>query len=199
MKTSRPHRWLFRLALATSGSALAVAVAAQDPALDRLLASQCSQCQGTQGYAVGDIHSLAGEEGKDLLEDLLDMQSEDRPEDMMDHQALGYTEAQIRRIARYFAALPEDAPRGVPAVRLAPGGRDASGEGSGDDEDYEDRDDDRYAAWRDRRDRDEDDEDEEDEADDRDGDDRDGYHRDRDEDEDDEDEDEDEDEDGEDR
>jgi sulfide dehydrogenase cytochrome subunit len=80
---------------------------AEDMTINRLLASQCSQCHGTNGYAVGDIDSLAGEEAKDLYEDLMDMRGEDRPEDIMDHQALGYTEDQIRRIAAYYDTVPE--------------------------------------------------------------------------------------------
>jgi cytochrome c553 len=52
------------------------------------------------------MDGLAGDE--DLDEDLLDMKGEDRPEDIMDHQALGYTNDQIRRIASYYAGLPED-------------------------------------------------------------------------------------------
>lgn len=82
-------------------------VQAEDITINRLLASQCAQCHGTFGRAVGDIDSLNGESYKDLVEDLLDMRSEDWPEDIMDHQAYGYTEEQIRRIARYYASLPE--------------------------------------------------------------------------------------------
>jgi sulfide dehydrogenase cytochrome subunit len=95
---------------ALAGLLLAPAASADDLTVDRLLASQCAQCHGTNGYAVGDIDELAGEDAKDLFEDLSDMKGEDRPEDIMDHQALGYTDDQIRRIARYYAGLPEDQP-----------------------------------------------------------------------------------------
>jgi sulfide dehydrogenase cytochrome subunit len=101
---------------------------AEDPTINRLLASQCAQCHGTNGYSVGGIDELAGEDFKDLYEDLADMQGEDRPEDIMDHQALGYSDDQIRRIARYYAGLPEEQ-------------RNASGTDSGRDE-REDEDDD---------------------------------------------------------
>ena len=86
---------------------LAGSAAADDAAVNRLLAAQCSQCHGTNGYAVGDMDGLAGESAKDLFEDLSDMKGEDRPEDIMDHQALGYTDDQIRRIASFYAGLPE--------------------------------------------------------------------------------------------
>ena len=78
---------------------------AEDLAVNRLLAAQCSQCHGTNGRAVGDMDGLHDESFKDLYEDLMDMRSEDRPEDIMDHQALGYTEDQVRRIAHYYGTL----------------------------------------------------------------------------------------------
>ena len=84
---------------------------AEDMTVNRLLASQCAQCHGTNGYAIGDFDEIAGEEARDMTDDLLDMKREDRPENIMDHQALGYTDEQIRRIASYYATLPE-APEG---------------------------------------------------------------------------------------
>jgi len=82
-------------------------VHSEDMSINRLLASQCAQCHGTLGHAVGDIDGLNGESYKDLVEDLMDMRGEDSPENIMDHQALGYTPEQIRRIARYYATIPE--------------------------------------------------------------------------------------------
>lgn len=79
-----------------------VVLAEDDPTVNRLLAAQCAQCHGTNGYAVGDMDGLSDESYKDLYEDLMDMRGEDRPEDIMDHQALGYTDDQIRRIALYY-------------------------------------------------------------------------------------------------
>ncbi len=84
------------------------AVSADDPGVNRLLASQCAQCHGTDGYSQNDLEGIAGEEAKDMYEDLTDMKGEDQPENIMDHQALGYTDDQIRRIASYYATLPED-------------------------------------------------------------------------------------------
>ncbi|MEZ5492887.1 MAG: cytochrome C [Gammaproteobacteria bacterium] len=78
---------------------------AEDLTVNRLLASQCAQCHGTDGKSAGGIEGLEDESYKDLYEDLMDMRSEDRPETIMDHQALGYTEDQIDRIAYYFGLL----------------------------------------------------------------------------------------------
>lgn len=78
---------------------------AEDFTVNRLLASQCAQCHGTNGHAVGDMDGLSDESYKDLYEDQMDMRSEDRPGDIMDHQALGYTADQIRRIALYYGTL----------------------------------------------------------------------------------------------
>ena len=85
---------------------------AEDTDVNRLLASQCAQCHGTNGYSQNDIEGIAGEDAKDMFEDLTDMKGEDQPENIMDHQALGYTDDQIRRIASYYATLPEDQPGG---------------------------------------------------------------------------------------
>ena len=102
-----------RTALAAAVAAIASAPLpspAEDPTIDRLLAAQCAQCHGTDGYAVGDMDGLAGDQ--DLLADLLDMVGEDHIEDIMEHQAHGYTPEQMRRIAAYYADLPESAEHG---------------------------------------------------------------------------------------
>lgn len=77
---------------------------------DQLLASQCAQCHGTYGRPVRDIESLAGKSYGSLYSDMIEMRTEGPPSEIMEHQALGYTEDQIRRIALYYSALPERAP-----------------------------------------------------------------------------------------
>lgn len=112
------------LPLAASLAAVQPALA-DDATVNRLLASQCAQCHGTNGHAVGDFEDLAGEEAKDLYEDLSDMKREDRPENIMDHQALGYTDDQIRRIAAFYATLPEEDGHGDSGRLDASGSRSA--------------------------------------------------------------------------
>ncbi len=78
---------------------------AEDLTVNRLLASQCAQCHGTNGNAVGDIDDLRGESAREIYGEMMEMRSEGRPNDIMEHQALGYTEDQIRRIASYYGML----------------------------------------------------------------------------------------------
>ncbi|NNJ91202.1 MAG: hypothetical protein HKP55_05975 [Gammaproteobacteria bacterium] len=78
---------------------------AEDTTINRLLASQCAQCHGTYGMAVGEMDGLNDESYKDLVEDLNDMRGEDSLENIMDHQAMGYTQEQIERIARFYDSL----------------------------------------------------------------------------------------------
>jgi cytochrome c553 len=85
-----------------TGAALLVAavpISAAEPG--RLLASQCAQCHGTNGDGPG-FEEIAG---KDLFNDLIDMKY--RPiEGIMDRQAHGYTDEQLRLIADYLSTQP---------------------------------------------------------------------------------------------
>lgn len=72
------------------------------PPAGRLLASQCAQCHGTNGNGPG-FDEIAGKSASELRKDLLEMKR--RPvEGIMDRQARGYTDAQIKLIADYLAA-----------------------------------------------------------------------------------------------
>ena len=90
---------LSRAALA--GAALLVAAAPANAEPGRLLASQCAQCHGTNGGGPG-FEQIAG---KDIFNDLIDMKY--RPiEGIMDRQARGYTDEQLRLISDYLSTLP---------------------------------------------------------------------------------------------
>lgn len=70
----------------------------------RLLAGQCAQCHGTNGAGPG-FDSIAGKDPDELFHDLVEMSN--RPvEGIMDRQARGYTDAQLRSIADYLSSLP---------------------------------------------------------------------------------------------
>jgi sulfide dehydrogenase cytochrome subunit len=73
---------------------------AADATVNRLLASQCAQCHGTNGHSSGGFESIAGEE---IAGEMNEMQRE-TPSGIMDHQALGYTADQIDRIDDFYAS-----------------------------------------------------------------------------------------------
>lgn len=68
----------------------------------RLLASQCAQCHGTDGYSKTEIDSLAGESVGEIVEEMQEMKASNE-NDIMHFQARGYTDEQIRLIANFFA------------------------------------------------------------------------------------------------
>ena len=83
---------------ALAGAALLVAAVPASAEPGRLLASQCAQCHGTNGAGPG-FEQIAG---KDIFNDLMDMKY--RPiEGIMDRQARGYTDEQLRLISDYLS------------------------------------------------------------------------------------------------
>ena len=94
---------LFSRAL-LAGVALMVAAAPAVAEPGRLLASQCAQCHGTNGAGPG-FDELAGKSSYDLFHDLLDMKYR-RIEGIMDRQARGYTDEQLRLISDYLSTQP---------------------------------------------------------------------------------------------
>lgn len=89
------------LALALLGAASAYAA----PPAGRLLAAQCAQCHGTNGQAVSGMEKLAGESEQEIYKELIEMKAKLKPDEIMHRQAAGYTDAQIRLIARYYGSL----------------------------------------------------------------------------------------------
>ncbi len=82
---------------------MATAAAHGAPPAGRLLASQCAQCHSTNGQAVSGMEKLAGESEGEIYKELIEMKARIKPDEIMHRQAAGYTDAQIRLIARYFA------------------------------------------------------------------------------------------------
>ena len=78
---------------------------AQDLKAGRSLAATCASCHGTDGRARGDaMPPLAGMKADRMLELLADYRSGRQAGTVMPQIAKGYTEAQLRLIAAYFAA-----------------------------------------------------------------------------------------------
>lgn len=69
----------------------------------RLFASNCAQCHGTDGQS-GSISQLAGMSATDMYNKMKDQQTHNS---IMGAQARGYTDAEIKAIAAYFASIPK--------------------------------------------------------------------------------------------
>lgn len=103
MHTLRP---LAALAAALILHAVPSLARAQDAQLARNLAATCANCHGTDGKARGDMRPLAGMPEQTLLAMLEGYRSGALPATIMHQIAKGYTDAQLRLIAGYFAAQP---------------------------------------------------------------------------------------------
>ena len=77
-----------------------------DELLARNLAATCANCHGTNGHARGDMRVLAGMPADKLVALLADFRSGAVPTTIMQQITKGYSDAQIRLIAAFFAAQP---------------------------------------------------------------------------------------------
>lgn len=115
---NRPIAWLAGL----SGVAVATAAVAQPAdAVDRQArawAAPCAACHGTEGRPQTGFPLLAGRGADELLAALLDFREGRRPEaTVMPQLTKGYSEEELRRIARFYASLPMAAPNKTGARR----------------------------------------------------------------------------------
>jgi cytochrome c553 len=106
------------------GAVFALAVSAiapaqaQDPAYARSLAATCFACHGTDGRSVDNIPpSLAGQNRKYLLQQLIDFKTGKRPATVMHQHAKGYTDEQLALIAGYFASIKPGPATAAPGAR----------------------------------------------------------------------------------
>lgn len=98
----RLHRGLFLGLCLAAASAQAQAQVGQQ---GRLLASNCFQCHGTNGRGPG-FERLVGESSNEIYEELKELQSGKEGNGLMARHAMGYSDAQLRAIADWFAAQP---------------------------------------------------------------------------------------------
>ena len=72
----------------------------------RALAATCANCHGTDGSAVAGPGSarLAGQSSAFIVEQMQAFRSGSRPATVMHQLAKGFSDAQIRALAAYFAA-----------------------------------------------------------------------------------------------
>jgi cytochrome c553 len=94
----------FQLGSVLALAAFALPGAHAAPPAGQLLAAQCAQCHGTNGNGPG-FDELAGEGAGELYDELREMKAR-RVESIMDRQARGYTDEQLRLISEYLSTLP---------------------------------------------------------------------------------------------
>ncbi len=70
----------------------------------RSWAAGCANCHGTNGVAEPGHVSLAGQNADLMLKNLLDFKEGRRPATLMHQLAKGYSDAELKAIATYFAA-----------------------------------------------------------------------------------------------
>lgn len=89
--------------------------AAQNPNVARDLAANCFTCHGTNGNSVGGVPpSLAGHDPALLFQVMKEFQSGKRAATVMQQQAKGYTDDQLKLIAAYLAEQKPEAARVPP-------------------------------------------------------------------------------------
>jgi cytochrome c553 len=94
---------IFVLAALVGAAPVTLGQSPSQPHPGRLLASNCFQCHGTNGRAVGEMEQLAGEDAADIYEKLLEMRGKPIGANVMHVQARGYTDVQLRLIADFFS------------------------------------------------------------------------------------------------
>jgi len=96
-----------RLAVLGPLMAAALPALAQDANLGRNLAATCANCHGTNGQVRGDtVKPLAGVSADKIVAAINDFKSGAQPATIMHQIAKGYSDDQIKLIARHFAAQP---------------------------------------------------------------------------------------------
>ncbi len=104
---TRPGSRRFLLGLPLALVAM-TASAQQEPLAVRSLVGTCAQCHGTDGRAPADslLPSLAGQPAELLLSKLTAFKDRSVSTTVMTQIARGYSDAQLRALAAYFAARP---------------------------------------------------------------------------------------------
>ncbi|HLS57220.1 MAG TPA: c-type cytochrome [Zeimonas sp.] len=73
----------------------------------RAWAAACAACHGSEGRSEGAIPSIAGREAGELYRAMVEFRDGQRTYATVMHQhARGYSDDELRRIARFFAARP---------------------------------------------------------------------------------------------
>jgi cytochrome subunit of sulfide dehydrogenase len=89
------------LALSLSSAGLQ---ADSSPRQVRTWAASCAACHGTDGQAQKGALPLSGRPGDELYRILLAFKAGERPATVMHQHAKGYTDAELKQLANWFAA-----------------------------------------------------------------------------------------------
>lgn len=101
------HNVFIRVSSVLALAAASASVWGADNDQARLLAAQCAQCHGTPTNSASGFDSLTGDSANEIYEDLMEMKYRSTPEGIMDLQARGYTDDQLRMIADYLATTQQ--------------------------------------------------------------------------------------------
>lgn len=112
----------------TSGEPAPALPAPADAASGARLAATCTGCHGTDGRTVGAaIPALAGQPKEALMANLMAFKSGARRATVMTQLAKGYSDADLERIAAFFAAQQATPVADAPAGSAMPPAGPASG------------------------------------------------------------------------
>ena len=70
----------------------------------KMQADTCAMCHGTDGKSTGSVDDLFGLEAEEFIEEMQEFRVEDKGR-LMAVIAKGYSESQIKAMARYFESL----------------------------------------------------------------------------------------------
>ena len=101
MWTTKRSAWMF---LGTLLFVIPLSVSAEAVNQAAMLSITCAGCHGTDGKSNGTIPSIAGKSADYIEKAMQDFKTEKRPSTVMNRHARGYSDAEIKLIAEYFAS-----------------------------------------------------------------------------------------------
>lgn len=90
-------------ALLIGGLGLSQGASAEGVSRAELLAAQCNACHGNKGQGAKPNPSINGEDPADFLDLMTAFGTGEEPATIMGRHASGYTEAELKMLADYFA------------------------------------------------------------------------------------------------
>jgi sulfide dehydrogenase cytochrome subunit len=103
MKHRHPLLRIVATAAVAAACVPTLALAQTSPS-GRLLASNCFQCHGTNGKGPG-FDTLAGKSASEIYKEMLEFRAGKEGPGIMAKHVTGYTDAQLKLIANYFATV----------------------------------------------------------------------------------------------